>query len=109
MHNIALSSSPVETDSSVEVDSKSVAIVNSVAGTRPPAPAPIDHSDVLDRRNDLPSISASSMEENTELETPQRPSDNNATEVASLQNDTFVSPFLSFAPFVEPPPNLHLL
>lgn len=105
----------------MEVGFKSVlATVNSVA-----LPARTHsfahHSDVSDERNDLPSMSRSSasltrssMEENTELETPQRhasnrgmisPSDNNATEVASLQNDPFefVSPFLSFAPFVEPP------
>ena len=52
------------------------------------------------------------LEEDTELETPQRyasnrgmifPSDNNAAEVASLQYDPFVSPFLSFAPTAEPP------
>jgi hypothetical protein len=110
------SPTPAETDSSVEIGFKSVATVKSVAlraGTRSPAPALTDHSDVSDKRNDLPSISrASSLEENTELETPQRhasnrgmisPSDNNATEVASLQHDPFVGSYLSSAPFVEPP------
>lgn len=105
---------------------ESVATVKSVglpvrAGTRSPAGL-TDHSDVSDERNDLPSTSpssASSLEENTEfIETFQRhasnrgtisPSDINAIEVASLQNDPFVSPFPSFAPFVEPPFNLHLL
>jgi hypothetical protein len=113
----ALSPNLAETDSSVKVGFESVATVKSVAlraRTRSPAPA---LTDVSDKRNDLPSIypsrsSASSLDENTELETSQRhasnrgmisPSDNNATEVASLQNDPFVSPFLSFAPFVEPP------
>lgn len=114
----ALSPSPAETDSSVEVGFKSVATLNSVAlrvGTRSPAPILIDHSDVSDKRNDSPSISrssASSLKENMiELETPQRhasnrgmisPSDNNAIEVSLLHNDPFVSPFLSFAPSVEP-------
>ena len=114
----ALSPNLAESDSSVEVGFKSVATVKSVtlrARIRSPAPALTDHSDVLDKRNDLPSTYrslASSLDENIKLETPQRhasnrgmisPSDNNATEVSSLQNDPFVSPFLSFAPFVEPP------
>lgn len=114
----ALSPSPAETDSSVEVGFRSVATVNSVAlraRTRSPALVLTDHFDVSDKRNDLPSISrssSSSLEENIELETPQRHtsnrgmislSDSNATEVASLQNDIFVSPFSFFAPFVEPP------